>query len=319
MLITDEGSISRLSAMLSTALGEHVSAELLNPDVIEVMANPDGSLWVDTLTTGRQFTGEVLKPESVERAIFIIATSIGTVCNTNAPLLSAELPAFGARFQGVLPPVSAKPCFSVRKKASRIFSLTDYVRAGILSPALAITIKEAVLRRKNIVIAGGTGSGKTTLANALLSLIADTGDRLVIIEDTLELQCHAQDFVSLRSREGSVTMRDLVRATMRLRPDRIIIGEVRGAEALDLLKAWNTGHPGGIATIHADSARKALSRFEQLVREAGVTDARQLIGDAVNIVLFIEKTKEGRKVTEMVEVSSEEDGRYRILNVPWSK
>ena len=316
MIIADEESIGRLSAMLSTALGQHVSAHLTDPEVIEVMANPDGTLWVDRIGRGREFTGEVLSADSVERAIFIIATSIGSTCSTQSPLLSAELAAFGARFQGVLPPVSLRPCFSVRKKASRIFSIEDYVTQGAVSPTLATNMKQAVLNRKNIVIAGGTGSGKTTLANALLALIAETGDRLVLIEDTLELQCRAKDFISLRARDGSVTMRDLVRATMRLRPDRIVIGEVRGAEALDLLKAWNTGHPGGVATIHADSARKVLSRFEQLVREAGVADARQLIADAVNLIVFIEKTKSGRKVTDMIEVSCSDDGRYSIVPIP---
>ena len=305
-MIRDDESFHRLSAMLSTALGERVRAFLIDPEVIEVMANPDGTLWIDRLGKGRAFTGEMLSPKNIERAIYIIATSIGAVCSNDSPLLSAELPAFSARFQGVLPPVSPGPCFSVRKKASRVFALNDYVNQGAISPALAGRICDAVKGRKNIVIAGGTGSGKTTLANAMLALIADTGDRLVLIEDTLELQCTAKDFVSLRARDG-VSMRDLVRATMRLRPDRIVIGEVRGAEALDLLKAWNTGHPGGIATIHADSAVKALSRFEQLVREAGVGVARQLIADAVNVIIFIEKTKTGRRITEMIEVSGKDD------------
>ncbi len=315
MIIHDQESTQRLSDMLTTALGQNIGAFLIDPEIIEVMVNPDGCLWIDRLGRGRQFTGHQIPQENVERAIFIIATSTGAVCSSTVPLLSAELPHFGARFQGVLPPVSPKPCFSVRKKASRIFSIRDYIEQGVLSPAQAAALQQAVLSRKNIVIAGGTGSGKTTLANALLSLIADTGDRLVLIEDTLELQCAAKDFVSLRARDGSVTMRDLVRATMRLRPDRIVIGEVRGAEALDLLKAWNTGHPGGIATIHADSATRALSRFEQLVREAGVADSRQLIADAINLVVFIEKTETGRKVTEIVEVSWSDDGRYIITSL----
>lgn len=316
MLNHDHESATRLSTMLSTAIGEHVAKHLADVEVIEIMVNPDGKLWIDRLGQGRKFTGEVISPESVERAIFIIASSIGSVCSSLQPLISAELPSFGARFQGILPPVSPNPCFSLRKKASRVFTIDHYLHHAMIPPNFAKNLREGIIHKKNIVIAGGTGSGKTTLANALLSLIATTNDRLIIIEDTLELQCEADDCVSLRARDETASLRDLVRATMRLRPDRIIIGEVRGPEALDLLKAWNTGHPGGIATIHANSAIMALSRFEQLILEAGVSEAKQLIADTVNLIVFIEKTAQSREVTQLIEISWNATGGYSVVDIP---
>jgi len=298
----------RIIRMLRTALGEAAGDYLVDDEVIEIMLNPDGKLWVERLGKGREFTGYYMTPEDVERVIFIVASSVKTTCSKEVPLLSAELPGSGARFQGTLPPVVERPCFTIRKKALKIFSFEDYVEQGILTSAHLKTIRHSVINKKNILIVGGTGSGKTTLANAILNEIAATGDRVVIIEDTKELQCSAKDSVSLRTREGLINMTDLIRATMRLRPDRIVIGEVRGGEALDLLKAWNTGHPGGCATVHADSAVRGLSRLEQLVAEAGVADSMQLIAEAVNLIIFIEKTATGRTVEELVWVGWGPDG-----------
>jgi type IV secretion system protein VirB11 len=211
----------------------------------------------------------------------------------------------------MLPPLVANPTFTIRKKALKIFSLEDYVAQGVMTKYQALFIKKAVHSKKNILIAGGTGSGKTTLANAILAVVAQSEDRIVIIEDTEELQCQASDAVKLRTKEGLASMTDLLKATMRLRPDRIVIGEVRGPEALDLLQAWNTGHPGGCATVHADSAPKALVRLEQLVLESGVRPSKELIGDAVNVIVFIEKTPTGRTIKELVQVEVI-DGAYKI-------
>lgn len=231
--------------------------------------------------------------------IFIVASSIGATCNKDSPLLSAELPSSGSRFQGVLPPIAQAPSFSIRKKALKVFTIDDYVTQNILTVDHAQKIRQAVLERKNILIVGGTGSGKTTLANAILDLIAHTGDRIVILEDTQELQCSALDSVSLRTKDGQTSMRDLLKATLRLRPDRIVVGEVRGAEALDLIKSWNTGHPGGCATIHADSAPKALTRLEHLVLESGVKLSREAILETVNLFIFIEKVGATRRISHV--------------------
>jgi type IV secretion system protein TrbB len=177
-------------------------------------------------------------------------------------------------------------------------------------------LKEAVLAKGNIVVVGGTSSGKTTLVNALLAEVATTNDRVVILEDTRELNCAAEDCVKLRTKPGIVSLADLVRSTLRLRPDRIIVGEVRGAEALDMLKAWNTGHPGGLATVHANSARGALYRIEQLVQEATVTVPRRLIAEAIDILVFLEGRGSGRKVTEVARVEGlDMDGDYQLTPI----
>lgn len=306
----DSGA-DRLTRMLASAMGK-VGDLLLDEAIVEIMLNPDGRVWQDRLGEGRSFTGYTLAAADAERVIYIVANSINTVCNKDHPLLGAELPGTGARFQGVLPPIVARPTFTIRKKALKIFSLDDYVEQGILTFSQRDFIAASVLQRKNILIVGGAGSGKTTLANAILDAIAACGQRIVIIEDTQELQCRAEDAVMMRTREG-VTMLDLLKATLRLRPDRIVIGEVRGGEALALLKAWNTGHPGGCATVHADSGAKGLSRLEQLVLEAATVAPKTLIAEAVNVVIFIEKDERGRRVKEIIEVNGLLNDSY-VLN-----
>ncbi|MDR2017923.1 MAG: P-type conjugative transfer ATPase TrbB [Syntrophobacterales bacterium] len=255
----------RLLEMLSTALGPHVNKLLADPSVVELMLNPDGRLWEDRLGAGRSDTGATMSPADAQRVIELAASSTGSICNAAYPMVSTELPGSGSRFQGMLPPVTSTPVFTIRKKALMVFTLNDYIRDGIITESQKEKIIEAVQQKKNILIVGGTGSGKTTLANAVLHEVSKTQDRCIIIEDTLELQCTAPDTVFLRSRDH-VSMNDLLKATMRLRPDRIIVGEVRGPEALTLLKAWNTGHPGGVATVHANSAKGGLTRLEQLIR-----------------------------------------------------
>lgn len=305
-------SDDRLTTMLATALGDVAGGLLLDDSIIELMLNPDGKLWIDRLGQGRSFTGHTMTPADAERVIFIVASSVGLTCNKDTPILSAELPRSGSRFQGILPPIVQRPTFTIRKKAVKIFTLEDYVCQEILKPAHADIIRHAIVSRKNILIAGGTGSGKTTLTNAILNEIAATQDRVVIIEDTQELQCNADDCVSLRTKEECASMTDLLRATMRLRPDRIVIGEVRGPEALALLKAWNTGHPGGCATLHADSAERALSRLEQLVFEAGISAANRLIAEAVNLIVFIEKHGVSRQVREILALHGVSGDSYQL-------
>jgi type IV secretion system protein VirB11 len=294
-------SADRKRAMLRTAMGPVIAAALADPLVVEVMVNPDGALRLDRLGQGRSDTGVVLEPAQIERIIRLVASHARTEVHGAAPIVSAELPPHGdglagERFEGILPPVATGPCFSIRKPASRIYSLLDYVSDGIMSGEAARTLSLAVVERRNILVAGGTSSGKTTLANALLAELAAQDERVILIEDTRELQCAAQDTVALRTRPGVATMADLVRSTLRLRPDRIIVGEVRGGEALDMLKAWNTGHPGGIATVHANSARSALYRLEQLIQEAVVTVPRRLVADAIDLIVFIEGRGTARRI-----------------------
>jgi type IV secretion system protein VirB11 len=299
--------------MLRTAMGADIAAALADPLVIEVMVNPDGALRLDRLGEGRIDTRVRLGASEVERIIRLVASHIRLEVHGANPIVSAELPESGERFEGLLPPVSNAPCFSIRKPAAKIYTLEDYVSDRILLPAQSELLKRAVHDRKNILVAGGTSSGKTTFANALLAEMATRDERVIVIEDTRELQCAAPDCVSLRTKPGVVNLAALVRSTLRLRPDRIIVGEVRGAEALDMLKAWNTGHPGGIATVHANSARAALYRLEQLIQESVVTVPRRLIAEAIDLVVFIQGRGLSRRIESIAELSGlAGDGDYAV-------
>ena len=256
-------SAARRRSMLVTALGPDIAAAMSDIQVIEIMVNPDGALRLDRLGEGRTDTDVRMEPAQVERIIRLVAAHARAEVHGEQPIISAELPPHidghaGERFEGLLPPIATAPCFSIRKPAQRLHTLDDYVGDGLMSEAQADALRAAVTQRTNILIAGGTSSGKTTLANALLAEMAWVDARVILIEDTRELQCPLPDTVALRTRAPHVTMTQLVRSTLRLRPDRIIVGEVRGPEALDMLMAWNTGHPGGITTVHANSARGAL-------------------------------------------------------------
>jgi type IV secretion system protein TrbB len=246
----------RGARMLRTALGPVIARALEDPMTLEVMLNPDGRLWIDRLSEGLSDSGTTLSPEDGERIVRLVAHHVGAEVHAGRPRVSAELPSTGERFEGLLPPVVTAPCFAIRKPAVAVFRLSDYVAAGIMTEAQASVLRDGVAARANILVAGGTSTGKTTLTNALLAEVARTADRVVIIEDTRELQCAAPNLVALRTKDGVATLSDLVRSSLRLRPDRIPIGEVRGAEALDLLKAWGTGHPGGIGTIHRNRKSK---------------------------------------------------------------
>ena len=313
-------SAGRRRAMLCTAMGPTIAAALADPLTQEIMVNPDGVLRIDRLGEGRIDSGTRYDPAQVERIIRLVASHARTEVHAAAPIVSAELPPHGGgageRFEGVLPPVSLAPCFSIRKPAARIYTLLDYVHGGIMSADAARILSTAVVERRNILVVGGTSSGKTTLANALLAEMADLDERVILIEDTRELQCPASDVVALRTRTGAVSMADLVRSTLRLRPDRIIVGEVRGAEALDMLKAWNTGHPGGIATVHANSALSALYRIESLVQESVVTVPRRLIAEAIEVIVFIAGRGLARRVETVARVAGlDPDGGYGIVDL----
>ena len=289
--------------MLRTALGPAIAAFLEDPAIVEVMLNPDGRLWIDRLSTGLADTGERLSAADGERIVRLVAHHVGAEVHAGAPRVSAELPETGERFEGLLPPVVAAPAFAIRKPAVAVFTLDDYAAAGIMTPAQAVVLRRAVAERRNILVAGGTSTGKTTLTNALLAEVAKTSDRVVLIEDTRELQCAAPNLVALRTKDGVVSLSDLVRSSLRLRPDRIPIGEVRGAEALDLLKAWGTGHPGGIGTIHAGTGIGALRRLEQLIQEAVVTVPRALIAETINVVAVLTGRGSQRRLAELVQVT----------------
>lgn len=296
--------------MLRSAFQGIVRDALDAVDVIEIMANPDGTIWVERGGVGVCRECETIDAASRERIIRLVADSIGEQCSRTSPIVSAELPGSGERFEGLLQPIAEAPCFSIRKRAQTPFKLEDYVAKGALAPAIADALRLSLTARDNILIAGGTSSGKTTFTNALLAESCLAHDRIVILEDTRELKCAATNAVALRTHRDQTTLTQLVRSTMRLRPDRIVVGEVRGPEALDLLKAWNTGHPGGITTLHANSAEAALARLEQLAGEVVSIPPRELIAEAIDVVVFMARRDGARRIEQAVRVTGLNDDSY---------
>ncbi len=294
----------RIAEKLRRELGPIICALLDDPTVIEVMLNPDGLLWVERMGAPMEKIG-VMSATQAESLMGTVASTLKTQITAQNPILECELPLDGSRFEALIPPVVSAPTFTIRRKAVRVFSLKDYIETGVMSPAQSDAIKNAVSTRKNILVVGGTGTGKTTLTNAIILHMAESfpEDRIAIIEDTGELQCSAENAVLMRAVDH-VDMTRLLKATMRLRPDRILVGEVRDSAALALLKAWNTGHPGGAATVHANSAAAGLIRIEQLVSEATQAPMQSLIAEAIDLIVSIERdAKTGRRIKEVLSVS----------------
>ncbi|MGI8962796.1 MAG: P-type conjugative transfer ATPase TrbB [Bryobacteraceae bacterium] len=329
----------RLETKLRRELGDQVLS-LLNDDRTEdILLNPDGSLWVKRMSEGFTRLCEVPSAQAAS-ALSTIAAWRGTVLNHEHPILETELPIDGSRFEGIVSPVVRRPIFAIRLRPRRIFPLEEYESAGILSGKAdplnhirrhddflnavrglkhADVIRAAVRAKKNILVVGSTGSGKTTFVNACLHALATLtpSDRVISIEDTTELQCPVENYLDLRA-VGNVTMLECLRACMRLKPTRIVVGEVRGAEAHTLLKAWNTGHPGGMATVHANDAMSGLIRLESLVAEATNASQQALIAEAVDLVIFIDEEPElaaGRKVRELLLVTGYSNGQYSVEHV----
>jgi len=291
----------RLSS-LTRALGPALQAALADDAVVEVLINCDGQLRVDRVGHGIEITNTRLSVAERETAIRLLAAEAFETVTEDHPFLAATLPGSGARVQALIAPIVSAPVLAIRKRPKLIYTLGDYVRSGIASSAQAEKLRQAISARRNIVVAGGTGSGKTTLLNALLAEPDFSASRLLILEDTAELQCAGADVVRLLTKRThpQVSMRDLVQMTLRLRPDRIVVGEVRDGAALEVLKAWNTGHPGGLLTIHANSAADALLRLEDLCFETGAARPERLIASAVDIIVFMARTAEGRRIEEIV-------------------
>jgi len=307
----------RKVAALRQAMGPIIAGALADRLVVEVMVNPDGKIWVDRIGEGRSWTGENLAAADADRILRLLADHAGEVVTRDSPRISATLPETGERFQGAFMPVVSSPAFAIRKRPEVVFTLAEYVTQGIMSEDQAAVIRKAAADHQNILIVGGTGSGKTTLANAILAEPAFSRDRVVIIEDTAELRCSADDQIQMLTKrtEPTVTMTDLVRDTLRLRPDRIIIGEVRDGSALDLLKAWNTGHPGGLATIHANSAAEGLTRLEDLIGEVTQRIPYRAITQAINVIIYIERTPTGRLIRTVSRLVGRRDEVYALEDV----
>ena len=326
---------ARLLESIERECGDTFMSALRDDDVFELALNPDGKLWIEKAGKGWEFTGTYMDSNSASSMLKTCASMLETNITYENPILEGEFPLDGSRLQALIPPIVTAPVFALRKKAVKVFSLDEYVASGIIRPLNkdylsrvvrrhasdragykhpVDAIRNAIATQKNILVVGGTGSGKTTLANAILAEFPSIcpQDRVITIEDTRELQIKVENIVSLRTSD-TVSMQRLLRATMRLKPNRIIVGEVRGGEALALLKSWNTGHPGGVATLHADSAYEGLIRLEQIIEEnPDIRTNPQVIATAVKLVVFIEAISEtpGRLVTQISEVMGHENGRY---------
>ena len=318
----DHGSDQSLGKERQRKTLERISGAMIidalnDPKTVELMCNGDGKLWLEKLGEPMRQIGH-LKPSQAESIISTVSGYHGKEVTRMKPLLEAEWPLDGSRFAGQIPPVVRAATFAIRKKAVAIFTLDQYAEAGIMTAEQCASIKTAIREHRNILVIGGTGSGKTTLVNAVINEMVSEfpAERVFIIEDTGEIQCAAANFVQYHT-TVEVTMTMLLKTTLRMRPDRILVGEVRGEEALDLLDAWNTGHPGGAATLHANSATEGLTRLKSLVsrNKSAPSEIEPLIGEAVHVVISIARTPEGRRIQEIVEVSGYADGRYTTRNI----
>ena len=291
-----------------------ILSALQDPETVEIMVNADGRIWQEKLGQRIQHIGNI-QAAQVEAVIKTVAGFHGKEVNRFNPIIEGEFPLDNSRFAGQLPPIVTAPTFAIRKKAIKIFTLEQYVETGVLSPKHCDVIKEAVRKHRNILVIGGTGSGKTTLINAIINemVLNDPDERIFILEDTGEIQCAAENFVQYHT-TLDVNMTQLLRTTLRMRPDRILVGEVRGAEALDLLDAWNTGHEGGAATLHANDAMSGLTRLESLIsRNPSVPkEIMPLISEAVDMVVHITRTPHGRQIQQIIEVQGFKRGSYQI-------
>lgn len=310
----------RIAVSLVRQLGEF--ARFVGaPGVTDLMLNPDGCVWVHTVGRGKEMVGR-MAAGAAEAFIGTVASTVRGAVTRENPILECELPAEppfnGARIEALIRPMVAAPSFAIRFKATVIYTLDDYVRDAIMTAAQSAVLRDAAERRLNVLVSGGTGAGKSTLLNAVIHCMTavSPSHRFCVMEDATELQCAAPDAVVMRTSD-TVGLQRLLKAAMRLAPDRIIVGEVRGGEALALLKAWNTGHDGGASTVHANGARAALARIEQLIQEVSLAPQREQIAEAVNLVVHVAKVADapGRRVTEIVAVRGYADGRYQFETV----
>ncbi|MBV6447974.1 P-type conjugative transfer ATPase TrbB [Nitrosomonas sp.] len=303
----------RAKSKLERDAREILSA-LQDPETVEIMVNADGRIWQEKLGQKIQHIGNI-QAAQVEAVIKTVAGFHGKEVNRFNPMIEGEFPLDNSRFAGQLPPIVSSPTFAIRKKAIKIFTLEQYVETGVLSPRHSDVIKDAVRKHRNILVIGGTGSGKTTLINAIINemVLSDPDERIFILEDTGEIQCAAENFVQYHT-TLDVDLTQLLKTTLRMRPDRILVGEVRGPEALDLLDAWNTGHEGGAATLHANDALSGLTRLESLISRnpSAPVEIMPLIAEAVDRVVHITRTPHGRKIQQIIEVQGFKRGSYQI-------
>lgn len=303
---------NRLIEQMRRILGSEICAVFDDPKAVEIMLNDDGRVLVERHGEGITHLTDLSVSKTLN-FLSLMADFRGTTVTRERPIVEGAMPDefLRARFAGAIPPLMPQPTFSIRLPARIVFTLADYVEKGIITPGQHQLIIDAVESRKNILVSGSTSSGKSTLVNAVLDAIsarASLNERLVLLEDTRELQSTAPNTVSMLTYEDAgIDFTRLLKLTLRYRPDRIVVGEVRDKAALALLKAWNTGHPGGIATLHANNPEAALMRLDQLCQEAGVPSQQSLIREAVDVVIQIQRDPghpAGRRITGMLDVKN---------------
>lgn len=307
----------RAKDKLKRDLGDMLLRAISDPKTLDVMCNPDGKVWVDSIGSKMRCIGEV--SESRARSIInTVAAFHNKEITRHKTLLETTLPLDGARFTAQIEPTVLAPTFNIRTKASCIFPLQSYVEQHIMTSEQCNLLEDIIKAHRNILVIGGTVSGKTTLVNAIIDGMVqhDDSERIVIIEDTGEIQCRAENAVQFHA-SIDISMTQLIKTTLRMRPDRILVGEVRGAEALDLLDAWNTGHEGGAATLHANDALSGLTRLKSLVSRnpAAPKDIEPLIAEVVHCVVHIERAPGGRKISDIIEVKGFKDNQYLINKI----
>jgi pilus assembly protein CpaF len=290
-----------------------------DPDITEIMVNGSRRIFVERQGLIEAVEGIEIDERNLKVAVKNIARALGDDVSEEKPILDSRLPD-GSRVAAVFPPCSVGgTTLTIRKFQTRFFTAEELVRSGTMTPDVLAHIRHAIHMNQNILISGGTSTGKTTLLNALSAFLPAT-DRIVLIEDTAELQIERPNLVRFEARREqaglpAVTIRELLRATLRHRPDRIIVGEVRGGEAFDLLQALNTGHSGTLSTIHANSAAQALARFSSCVVQSGVElpyqAVRYQIADAINLVLHLGRAHGARVVRELIRISGYDPQRDR--------
>src|SRR6202140_5112565 len=320
-------SALRVLRMLETAMGPTIAGLLKDPDVIEIRCNADGKIYADWFDKPSSWTGQRLASDMGTQVVCIVADAVDQIVGpaANRYILDAEFPCQGFRFHGDLPPVVPAPCFNIRKRPPRIISLEEYGVAGIMTEGQRQVIVRAVHERRNILVVGGTKTGKTTLTNSIIDELKDLHQRVATIENVLELEIRTQEWHSYRVIAGVHDAAQLVEGCLRVAPDRIIVGEVRGLEINSMLEAWGTGHPGGVCTIHSDTATpiQALRRVDTLLRKANQVPIPELIADTINMNVPIQamaySTPQGtrfrRLVPEVVNVLGFEHGKYALERV----
>ena len=309
---------ARLKIKLERDCGPVFMGAMRDPLTVEVMLNADGKLWQERLGESMNEIGEIRSIQA-QAILKSVASFHGLVVTRESPRLECEWPLDMSRFAGQLPPVVREVTFAIRKKASAVFTLDQYVEKGIMTAAQADALRAAIRNHRNILVVGGTGTGKTTLLNAIIfEMVAQNRtERFVTIEDTAELQCSAPNKVQYYTC-ATTSLTDLVKGTLRMRPDRILVGEVRDGAALDLLDVWNTGHEGGVATLHANNANAGLTRLRSLItrNKAAPAEIEPLIGEAVHVVVHIARTpNKSRRIQEILAIDGFVNGHYVTRNL----